>query len=342
MTVKPAKLVLLTDTLVALYRQMLRIRRCEERLVKSFYEGLIPGQFFSSMGQEAVAVGVCHHLRADDVVFSTHRGQGHAIAKGVEPVRLFAELYGRASGASAGRAGAHFVWDPEHGLLGTSGILGASILQAVGAAHAFQMAGSDRVAVALFGDGAANCGAFHEGLNLASLWKLPVLFICENNRYAGRVGGARVAANTHFSQRAKLYDMPGVEVDGNDVAAVYAAAFEGLRRAREGKGPMLLECNTLRMRPHAEGDIVTAAPSAAELDECRQRDPLPQLANQLLHGQAITSYQLASMAEEVQREVEQAHQAAVNSPWPKPAAHLGSTHRGSNLYARDNLFGSNS
>jgi 2-oxoisovalerate dehydrogenase E1 component len=326
--VKPAKLVLLADTLIALYRQMLRIRRCEERLVKSFSEGLIPGQFFSSMGQEAVAVGVCHHMHAEDVVFSTHRGQGHALAKGMPLQSLMAELYGRATGCAGGRAGPFFLFNPDCGLLGTSGIAGASILQAVGAAQALQMNGRENVAVAFFGDGAASSGAFHEGLNLAALWQLPVLFVCENNQYAGRISGQQAAANPLVAQRGKLYDIPGVEVDGNDVASVYAAAFEGVRRAREGKGPMLLECHTIRLRPHAEGDV-PEPPATDEAGRGRTSDPLSILAERLLDSEQITKQELADMDVEVSREVAAAHRAASESPWPRRGGPepVAATHR---------------
>jgi len=315
---KPAKLVLLADTLVMLHRQMLRIRRCEERLVKSFHEGLIHGQYFSSMGQEAVAVGVCHHLRSDDVVFSTHRGQGHALAKGMDLEPLLAELYGRAAGCSGGRAGPSFLCDPAKGLLGTSGIVGASIPQAAGAAYALRMMGSDRVAVAFFGDGAASCGAFHEGLNLAAKWKLPVLFVCENNQFAGRMRTSDIAADTHCAHRAKYYDIPGIEVDGNDVAQVYAAAFEAVRRAREDKGPTLLECVTMRVRPHAESDAPGGPPTAEELEKWTARDPVKRLADRLLTSEFITNAELTAIEAEVRGEVETAHNNAMRAAWPLP------------------------
>jgi 2-oxoisovalerate dehydrogenase E1 component len=296
---------------------MLLIRRCEERLVKSFYEGLIPGRYFSSLGQEAVAVGVCHHLQDTDVVFSTHRGQGHALAKGMAPVSLMAELYGRSAGCASGRAGSSFLYDASHGLLGTSGIAGASILQAIGAAHAFQMNGEEKVAVAFFGDGAAGAGAFHEGLILAGAWQLPVLLVCENNQDGGR-SGAEAMRKPRAALRSKSYDVHGVELNGNDVAEVYAAAFEGIRRAREGKGPMLLECHTTRHRPPAEGDVPGTQLSSDELSEVRGKDPLPQLGERLVANYGVREEELAEMDVEVTREVEEAHRRAINSPWPEP------------------------
>ena len=241
------------DLLLSLYRQMLLIRRCEEQLARSHQRGLIHGACHTYVGQEAIAAGVCAHLRPDDVVFSTHRGHGHALAKGVPPRQLIAELFGRATGCSRGRGGSMHLFAPEVGLMGTSGIVGPCILQAAGAGYSFKLLKTDRVAVAFFGDGAVNNGAFHEGLNLASIWKLPVLFVCENNQFATEVPFAYAAGNPSVAGRAAGYGMPGVEVDGNDVLAVYEAAGEAVRRARSGGGPTLLECKTYRTRAARRG-----------------------------------------------------------------------------------------
>src|SRR6266480_4566322 len=186
LTSKPT-LDLSADELVELYRQMLIIRRTEEQLARAHQQGLVHGACHTYVGEEAIAVGVCAHLRTDDAVFSTHRGHGHALAKGVTPRQLIAELYGRRTGCSQGRGGSMHLFAPEVGLMGTSGIVGPSILMAAGIGYAFRLAKSDRVSVAFFGDGASNNGAFHEGLNMAAIWKLPVLFVCENNQYATEV-----------------------------------------------------------------------------------------------------------------------------------------------------------
>src|SRR5262245_34207762 len=207
---------------------MLLIRRSEEQLARSHQRGLVHGACHTYVGQEAIAVGVCAHLRREDVVFSTHRGHGHALAKGVSPLALIAELYGRSDGCSHGRGGSMHLFAPEVGLMGTSGIVGPSILQAAGAGYSFALLKTDRVAVAFFGDGAVNNGAFHEGLNLASIWKLPVLFVCENNEFATEVRFTYAAGNPSVASRAAAYGMPGVEVDGNDVLAVRAAAGEAV------------------------------------------------------------------------------------------------------------------
>src|SRR6202043_3583293 len=222
--------------LLSLFRQMVLIRRCEERLARSHQRGLIHGACHTYVGQEAVAVGVCAHLRPDDVVFSTHRGHGHALAKGVPPRQLFAELFGRETGCSRGRGGSMHLFAPEVGLMGTSGIVGPSILQAAGAGYSFKLLKTQCVAVAFFGDGAVNNGAFHEGLNLASIWRLPALFVCENNEYATEVPFRYAAGSPTVASRAAAYGMHGVEVDGNDVLAIHAVAAEAVKRARGGGG----------------------------------------------------------------------------------------------------------
>src|SRR5687768_18132365 len=212
-----------------LYRQMQLIRVGEERLARSHQRGLIHGACHTYVGQEAIAVGMCAHLRTDDVVFSTHRGHGHALAKGLPPSQLFAELYGRETGCSRGRGGSMHLFSPEIGMMGTSGIVGPCILQAAGAGYSFKLLKKHHVAVAFFGDGAVNNGAFHEGLNLASIWKLPVLFVCENNQFATEVPFAYAAGNPSVAARGAVYGLPGVEVDGNDAEAVWRAAGEAVR-----------------------------------------------------------------------------------------------------------------
>ena len=249
------------------------IRTAEEQLARCHERGLIHGACHTYVGQEAIATGVCSHLRADDAVFSTHRGHGHALAKGLPAGELIAELFGRATGCSRGRGGSMHLFAPEIGLMGTSGIVGPCILQAAGAGYSFKLLRTDRVAVAFFGDGAVNNGAFHEGLNLASIWKLPVLFVCENNQFATEVPFAYAAANPDVASRGAAYNIPGVQVDGNDVEAVSHAADEAVRRARAGQGPTLLECKTYRTRPHAEGMGDYTYRTREEVAEWRERCP---------------------------------------------------------------------
>jgi 2-oxoisovalerate dehydrogenase E1 component len=307
------------DELVRLYRQMVLIRRCEEQLARSHQRGLVHGACHTYVGQEAVAVGVCAHLRRDDVVFSTHRGHGHALAKGVPPLQLIAELYGRSNGCSHGRGGSMHLFAPEVGLMGTSGIVGPCILQAAGAGYSFRLLKTDRVAVAFFGDGAVNNGAFHEGLNLAAIWKLPVLFVCENNQFATEVPFAYAAGNPGVASRGAAYSIPGVEVDGNDVLSVYAACGVATNRARSGSGPTLLECKTYRTRPHAEGMGDFTYRTRNEVEAWKAKCPIERFRGTIAACGVATTAELNAIDVEVQREVETAHQIAEASPWPDPA-----------------------
>src|SRR5438309_182844 len=270
------------ERMLGLYRQMLEIRRCEEQLARLHQSGLIPGACHTYVGEEAIATAVCAHLRETDTVMSTHRGHGHALAKGVPPRELMAELLGRVTGVSHGRGGSMHVFSPEVGMLGTSGIVGPSILMATGVGYAFQLASSERVSVAFFGDGASNNGAFHEGLNMAAVWKLPVLFVCENNQYATEVPFASVAGNPDVSARGPAYGLPTLAVDGNDVLAVHAAADEAVRRARAGDGPTLLACTTYRTRAHSEGMRDAGYRTREEVEQWRLRDPIKRLREHLI------------------------------------------------------------
>src|SRR5438477_7078681 len=265
-----------------LYRGMQLIRQCEEQLARSHQRGLIHGACHTYVGQEAVAVGVCAHLRPEDVVFSTHRGHGHALAKGVPPLQLIAELYGREAGCSHGRGGSMHLFAPELGLMGTSGIVGPSLLQAVGAGYSFKLLKNKKVAVTFFGDGAVNNGAFHEGLNMAAIWRLPVLFVCENNQFATEVPFRYAAGNPSVASRGASYGMPGVEVDGNDVLAVWRAAREAIQSARAGGGPTLLECKTYRTRAHAEGMGDFGYRTREEVEAWKTRCPIATLRSGLL------------------------------------------------------------
>jgi len=303
---------------LSLFRQMVLIRRCEERLARSHQRGLIHGACHTYVGQEAVAAGVCAHLRSDDVIFSTHRGHGHALAKGVPPRQLIAELYGREAGCSRGRGGSMHLFAPEVGLMGTSGIVGPSILQATGAGYSFKLLKTDRVAGAFFGDGAVNNGAFHEGLNMAVIWKLPVLFVCENNQYATEVPFQYAAGNASVASRAAGYGLSGVEVDGNDAIAVHKAAGEAIGRARIGGGPTLLECKTYRTRPHAEGMGDFTYRTREEVEEWKRRDPILRLRRRL-HESGVSEEELQAVESDIETQVEEAHRFAESAPAPDPA-----------------------
>ncbi len=298
---------------------MVLIRRCEEQLARSHQRGLIHGACHTYVGQEAIAAGVCAHLRGDDVVFSTHRGHGHALAKGVPPRQLFAELFGRATGCSQGRGGSMHLFAPETGMMGTSGIVGPCILQAAGAGYSFQVLDTDQVAVAFFGDGAVNNGAFHEGLNMASIWKLPVLFVCENNQFATEVPFSYAAGNPNVASRGDSYGMPGVDLDGNDVLAVYHATAQAVDRARKGDGPTLFACRTYRTRPHAEGMGDYSYRTRDEVEAWKTRCPILRFKTAIIKELTNPSSQLDAIESEIDTVVDDALQFAETSPWPDPA-----------------------
>jgi 2-oxoisovalerate dehydrogenase E1 component len=311
-------MALSTNDLLALYRQMQLIRQCEEQLAKSHQRGLIHGACHTYVGEEAIAVGVCAHLRKEDAIFSTHRGHGHALAKGLPPRELFAELYGRATGCSRGRGGSMHLFAPEIGMMGTSGIVGPCILQAVGAGYSFKLMKKDNVGVAFFGDGAVNNGAFHEGLNMAAIWKLPVLFVCENNQFATEVPFQYAAGNPSVGRRGEVYGLPGFEIDGNDVERIHEIAGEAVQRARSGGGPTLLECKTYRTRPHAEGMGDFGYRSRQEVDEWKTRCPIARLRQRLLEV-LPSAAELDAIDAEIAALAVEAHQFAETSPWPDPA-----------------------
>jgi 2-oxoisovalerate dehydrogenase E1 component len=244
----------LSDELIlALYRTMQIIRQTEEELARCHQRGLIHGACHTYVGQEAIATGVCAHLTERDPIFSTHRGHGHALAKGMPPRELIAELFGRDTGCSRGRGGSMHIFSPEIGMMGTSGIVGPCMLQACGGGYSSKILQNGTVAAAFFGDGAVNNGAFHEALNMASIWKLPVLFICENNQFATEVPFSYSSGNPSVGSRGAAYGITGVTVDGNDVLEIHRVAGEAVSRAKCGGGPTLIECLTYRTRAHAEG-----------------------------------------------------------------------------------------
>ncbi len=309
------------------------IRQTEEQLARCHQRGLVHGACHTYVGQEAIAVGVCSHLRREDVVFSTHRGHGHALAKGMRPVELIAELFGRATGCSRGRGGSMHLFAPEIGMMGTSGIVGPCILQAAGAGYSFRLLKTGHVAVAFFGDGAVNNGAFHEGLNMASIWRLPVLFVCENNQFATEVPFQYAAGNPSVASRGAAYGIPGIEVDGNNVLDVAAAAGEAVARARSGAGPTLIECKTYRTRPHSEGMGDYTYRTREEVTAWRERCPIKQLRAGLIAKKLATESELNAIDAEIQAEVVASSQAAEKASWPEPADAV--THVYSNPVAAD-------
>lgn len=304
--------------LLAMYRTMVTIREFDRRAVEEFHAGNIPGVVHAYIGQEAIATGVCTALRRDDKIVSTHRGHGHTIAKGADLKLMMAELFGRSNGYCHGKGGSMHIADFSVGMLGANGIVGAGMPIAAGAALAAQLEGSDRVAVAFFGDGASNEGAFHGSLNLASIWKLPALFICENNQWAVSVPASYALSVDDVSARAASYNMPGVTVDGTDVLAVYEAATLAVQRARAGDGPTLIECKTQRWRIHAEQRGNPTDPRPREVVETAQRhDPITVLGA-YLQAQGIATASLQHMAQEAEANIQAAIDFAKASPLPRP------------------------
>ena len=307
------------ETSLALFRTMQVIRQCEEALARSHQAGLIHGACHTYVGEEAIATGVCAHLTHKDAVFSTHRGHGHALAKGVPPRELIAELFGRATGCSRGRGGSMHLFSPEVGMMGTSGIVGPCVLQAAGAGFTFKLLNQPHVGVAFFGDGASNNGAFHEGLNLAAIYQLPAVFICENNQFATEIAITYATRNPDVWTKAASFGMPGVCVDGNDAAAVWRAAGEAVERARGGGGPTLIECKTYRTRAHAEGMRDGGYRSVEDVEKWKARDPIKLFAAQLTSRDEATQAELDAIVTDVKALVDDAVAFAKASPYPDGA-----------------------
>ena len=307
--------------LLALYERMLLLRRFEQAAQTACRKGETPGFLHLYIGEEATGVGICDHLRPSDWITSTHRGHGHALAKGMSPDTLMAELYGRADGCCGGRGGTMHLYDRSVGLFGTNGLVGAGIPQAVGAGMAARRLGGDGVAVAFFGDGASNHAAFHEGINLAGALSAPVVFVCENNLYATATPLASVTRNPEIATRAAAYGIPGVAVDGNDIVAVWSAMHEAVARARRGEGPTLIESKTYRTVAHHEGDPVAGSyRTQQEVDVWTGRDPLLRARVEWLEPLGLAdAATLEAMEARVRAVVEHALDFARRSPEPDPA-----------------------
>ena len=315
-TTNTAECDLDASTLLSLFRTMQIIRQTEEELARCHQRGLIFGACHTYVGQEAISTGVCAHLTNDDPIFSTHRGHGHALAKGMPPRELMAELFGRATGCSRGRGGSMHLFSPEIGMMGTSGIVGPCILQACGGGYSSKLMKSGGVAVAFFGDGAVNNGAFHEGLNMAAIWKLPVLFVCENNQFATEVPFAYSSGIPDVGRRAANYGLPGFEVDGNDVLAVTEVAREAVARARSGGGATLIECKTYRTRAHAEGMGDFTYRTREEVEQWKQRCPIESLRERMLTEFGIAEPTIQEIESEVTSLIAEARQFSETSPLP--------------------------
>jgi pyruvate dehydrogenase E1 component alpha subunit len=301
--------------------QMIRIRLFELRVKELFAAGEMPGFVHLYLGQEAVAVGVCAALEAGDYITSTHRGHGHILAKGGEMKYMMAELYGKATGYNKGKGGSmHIAW-PELGILGANGLVGMGIPIATGAAFTARYKKSGRVVACFFGDGASNEGAFHESLNLAAVFDLPVIYVCENNLYGVGTRQTEVRKVEDIAERAGAYGMPGVVVDGNDIEAVYSAAVEAVNRARAGGGPTLIECKTYRWAAHFEGEPDTYRPPE-EVEAWKRRDPLANYKTKLLERGLFSAAEIDALEAQAAAELEEAVAFARQSPFPDPETAL--------------------
>jgi pyruvate dehydrogenase E1 component alpha subunit len=303
-------------------RTMILSRKFSDSLVELFkIEGKIPGMMILSTGQEAVGSGVCAALAPDDVIITNHRSHHHLLAKGADPKAIMAEIYCRKTGCNKGKSGTLHLAMPEINAPCTSTVVGASLPIAVGRAFAQQYRKEKAVTICFFGDGAADEGSFHEALNLAALWQLPVIFVCENNVYAGAQRYEEHTRVKHIAERAKSYGMPGTIADGNDALAVYTATLEARHRAITGQGPTLMECKTYRLRGHGESDPQHYQPKD-EIKAWEAKNPISRLKNTLMESGIVTDEQFRDMESRAEKTVSEAVRFAEQSPFPEPCEAL--------------------
>ena len=311
------------EKLIEMYARMLTIRHFEGKLKELVFGGEVPGFVHAYAGEEAVAVGTCFALLDDDYITSTHRGHGHLIAKGADLKRMMAEIFGKSTGYNKGKGGSMHIADFGIGILGANGIVGAGLPIATGAGLAAKLRGSGQVATCFFGDGASNQGTFHESINLAAAWKLPVIYLCENNMYGEFTPAAEVVSVEDVSDRAAGYNIPGVTVDGQDVLAVYEVVQEAVKRARKGDGPSLVECKTYRYEGHVIGEEAFIGERgyrpAEEVEEWKsKRDPIVLFRKKLVKQGVLTEEQASQIEEEVIARLDEAVAYARESPMPAP------------------------
>ena len=307
------------EKLIHFYRQMLRIRLFEEQVSQLYMSAKMPGLAHLYIGQEAVAVGVCEALRRDDYITSTHRGHGHCLAKGASVDRMFAELLGKEPGYCRGKGGSMHIADQETGNLGANAIVGGSAALATGAAMSAKMRGSKQVAVCFFGEGALGQGVLYEAMNMASLWKLPILYVCENNQYNEYTHYRETTAGD-LKARAEAFGIKTESIDGQDVGLVYTTTLPLVERSRQGKGPTFLICDTYRFHGHHVGDINRSYyRSKKEEEEWKKRDPLKLLAAKLVRLKVADEKLLSEIEKETKREIEEGARFALNAPYPDPS-----------------------
>jgi pyruvate dehydrogenase E1 component alpha subunit len=307
------------ERLMEFYEKMVRIRSFESQLDRLYMAGMVHGSIHTSIGQEAVAVGVCEALQVDDVVTGGHRSHGLCLLKGMDMKAMFAELCGRKTGTCKGKAGSMHLMDPSKGMIGANGIVAQQMPIAAGVGLAIQVKKTGQVCACFFGDGASNAGVFHEALNLASIWKLPVVYICENNLYALTVSTSTSTSVEDIAVRAKSYNIPGLVVDGMDVVKVYEAAVPAIERARSGDGPTLIECKTYRYMGHSRGDP-SFGPyrTKEEWEKWRQRDPIKNLGEKL----HLPQEEIKRIENEIDEDIQQAITFAEKSPYPEQTQSL--------------------
>jgi len=304
---------LLTD----MFQKMLEIRFFEEKVFELYGQNVVPGTIHLYAGEEAVAVGVCSGLRKDDLITSTHRGHGHCIAKGADLKRIMAEILGKKTGYCKGKGGSMHIADFSVGMLGATAVVGAGLPIADGAGLTIKLGKKDRVVACFFGEGASNQGTFHESLNLASAWSLPVVFVCENNLYAMGTHQSRIMKLQNVADRAAAYGMLGEIVDGNDVLDVYQAACRAVERARNGEGPTLIECKTYRHKGHSRVDSAKYR-AKEEVQEWLAKDPIKRLREKMLRDNTLSQEEVENMEKKASAEVEEAARFALGSPCPAP------------------------
>ncbi|MDI6690758.1 MAG: thiamine pyrophosphate-dependent dehydrogenase E1 component subunit alpha [Candidatus Bathyarchaeota archaeon] len=305
------------EKLTEMFRKMLEIRFFEEKVFDLYAQNLVPGTIHLYTGEEAVAVGVCAALEKTDYVTSTHRGHGHCIAKGADLKRTMAEILGKRTGYCKGKGGSMHIADFSIGMLGATAVVGAGMPIAVGAGLSIKLRKTRQVVACFFGEGASNQGTFHEGINMASIWRLPVIFICENNLYAMGTHQSRVMNIENIADRALAYGIPGVIADGNDVLAVYEKALQAVERARKGEGPTLIECKTYRHKGHSRVDPAKYRPKA-EVEEWLAKDPIKRFKEKLLQEGVLIQVEVQKIEREVAAEIEEAVKYAMESPYPAP------------------------
>jgi TPP-dependent pyruvate/acetoin dehydrogenase alpha subunit len=305
------------EKLIWMYRTMERHREFEERVAEEFNEGNVPGFVHLSQGQEAIAAGAMAAINKDDYIITTHRGHGELLAKGGKPNEMMAELYGKKTGVMKGKGGSMHFADPSIGDIGADGILGTGPVMSCGVGLTSKLKKNGRVTVCFFGDGQTNTGRFHEALNLTSAWKLPVVYLCENNTYGESTYIYDIVNITKLTDRALSYNMPSMEIDGNDVLAVYEAVTEAAARARRGEGPTFIEAKTCRWRGHYEGDTQTYR-TEKEIADCKKKDPIVRFRKELVARGVMTEAEADKIHKEAVEEINQAVKFAEESPWPEP------------------------